>query len=857
MNTNLVKNRLHESIADAVLNELYRGVGNYYYYLGRPLNWFDPDDLPEQPKDHVVYENGVRRDIIGLTKINPNDVSPVIKRIDWEAGRVYDMYDDQYGSGLVGINLVSGGIGYTTPPEVVITGDGYGAVGEAIISGGQVIEIRLIRSGYEYSEPPTIELVDGGGQGAQAEAVMAAPVNKADPLQDTNFYVLTEDFNVYKCLDNNNKGLSTTKPTGIQTQPFETTDGYVWKYMYTIPVALRERFLAVDLMPVTTALTQQFYSGGTIRNVRVDTMGSGYTFANATVVGNGHQEKDVYFFNGAVIESPGSGYVDGEELIVEDPLPTTDWEQSKFVYRGTMVKYETRIYEAENTGELGSTPPSHNVGSVYNGGVVLNYYGRTASGRIQVTSGEITGLEFDGQLQQINVTNGGTGYTTIPNISFLGTVNCVADAIMSEGRLQAVQIIATDYDLTTAPSVIVGDEWEESTSLTIGDQVFVSDRLYTCVTAGTTGTTAPTHTTGTETNGTTELEYAGEAAKATATLQFGEGYKTPLPEVSVDTAAGTGAVLTAQTSKSSAILQPIIQGGQVVDINVINGGVAYTTAEVQITGDGTGASATVDLSIGDIDSQQANVELSAIDGQISTIVPTSNGYGYNSAAVEIEGDGTGAEATAIVENGRVVRVTLNSRGKGYSWVNVKITGDGFGAKARAILPPIGGHGSDSIKELYCDTLMFFKDISYDRYQGFSVGNEYRQVGIIKNPRAKNGTRNRGTFFTSPLGSCCYAATSAAFGGVALEKDQELKDSEGNRYVVVEIDGDRLLLQDVDNNGIENGTALYTSEDIPVPLTDIVEPQIDKFSGDLLFIDNRMPFAPSSEEIINVRTVLQF
>ena len=58
-----------------------------------------------------------------------------------------------------------------------------------------------------------------------------------------DFYVLTDDFNVYKCLFNNNGGASTEKPTGVDVDPFLTSDGYVWKFMYYIPLALRNKFL--------------------------------------------------------------------------------------------------------------------------------------------------------------------------------------------------------------------------------------------------------------------------------------------------------------------------------------------------------------------------------------------------------------------------------------------------------------------------------------------------------------------------------------------------------------------------------------------------------------------------------------
>ena len=70
--------------------------------------------------------------------------------------------------------------------------------------------------------------------------------------QDTNllnddFYVMTEDYNVYKCLFNAGNTASTTKPTGVATTPFTTADGYIWKYMYTVTTARALKSLTNDL----------------------------------------------------------------------------------------------------------------------------------------------------------------------------------------------------------------------------------------------------------------------------------------------------------------------------------------------------------------------------------------------------------------------------------------------------------------------------------------------------------------------------------------------------------------------------------------------------------------------------------
>lgn len=72
-------------------------------------------------------------------------------------------------------------------------------------------------------------------------------------LYTKNFYVavLTGSvYNVYKCLFNNNGGLSTVGPSVISATPSTYVDGYVWQYMYTIDSANWTKFASTSYMPV-------------------------------------------------------------------------------------------------------------------------------------------------------------------------------------------------------------------------------------------------------------------------------------------------------------------------------------------------------------------------------------------------------------------------------------------------------------------------------------------------------------------------------------------------------------------------------------------------------------------------------
>jgi hypothetical protein len=76
-------------------------------------------------------------------------------------------------------------------------------------------------------------------------------------LFGTQFYIMNGEYNVYKCLFNNNTP-SSVEPSGIKIDsPIVTSDGYVWKYMYSIPEQLRY-FIDDDLMPVDRISTKGY-----------------------------------------------------------------------------------------------------------------------------------------------------------------------------------------------------------------------------------------------------------------------------------------------------------------------------------------------------------------------------------------------------------------------------------------------------------------------------------------------------------------------------------------------------------------------------------------------------------------------
>lgn len=117
---------------------------------------------------------------------------------------------------------------------------------------------------------------------------------------NTKFFIVTKDYNVYKCINNNNNSPSLVEPTSINFgSTVETSDGYVWKYMYTVPDSDQLRFVTSSFIPVKTLpaddgslqwKVQENARDGAIFHIKVENGGSGYVDANTvsvTITGDG------------------------------------------------------------------------------------------------------------------------------------------------------------------------------------------------------------------------------------------------------------------------------------------------------------------------------------------------------------------------------------------------------------------------------------------------------------------------------------------------------------------------------------------------------------------------------------------
>ena len=211
----------------------------------------------------------------------------------------------------------------------------------------------------------------------------------------------------------------------------------------------------------------------------------------------------------------------------------------------------------------------------------------------------------------------------------------------------------------------------------------------------------------------------------------------------------------------------------------------------------------------------------------------------------------------VLYNNTISYITVQTPGTLYTYANVSITGDGSNANVTAILSPVGGHGSDPVKELFADTLMFTSTINNEKNHGINVQNDYRQFGIIKDIKKHNS----GESFTGIHGSASYLLTMDTVNGLARDTIlTHIANNSKRSFEIVEVisSTNQLLVQDKNNHDIQIGDELTEeASNLAYTVTAISNPpDINKFSGDLLYIDNRTSVSHSAQQLVTLRTVIK-
>jgi hypothetical protein len=245
----------------------HRNIDNFLETVKNQSVYFgfsNPTDvtIPTTPKDSNDSNFSVKEQMIFAKKISYSNCSKVIRNYKWVYGTIYSGYDSAsdineltsiltfstatasatISSGkIVAISITNPGSKYSSTPGVTITGDGSSAAATATMSNGYIVGIEVTNQGSGYTSA-TITIDDPNAQ-----------LNTAtNPITVYPFYVINSGNKVYKCLNNNNYSQSTIEPSSTSITPETTSDGYEWKYMYTLSDSSIDKFYTSNWVPVKT-----------------------------------------------------------------------------------------------------------------------------------------------------------------------------------------------------------------------------------------------------------------------------------------------------------------------------------------------------------------------------------------------------------------------------------------------------------------------------------------------------------------------------------------------------------------------------------------------------------------------------
>jgi len=311
----------------------------------------------------------------------------------------------------------------------------------------------------------------------------------------------------------------------------------------------------------------------------------------------------------------------------------------------------------------------------------------------------------------------------------------------------------------------------------------------------------------------------------------------------------------------------------------------------------------------------------AVDGGLKVVVIQNRGVGLGTAnrtytRVPIKGDGSGAECTVVVNaDQQIGSVDITNQGSGYTFGTVDIVAGGLPRpdsypQLDVIIPPTGGHGSDIYKELGATNALVYSRIENDSENpDFITGNQIARIGILENPKAFGSS----SILTLDKASAAYAMrlTGTGYSSATFTPDAIITQTTGTGVTAIGkvisyeqttgvlkywqdrtmagfttvgaatttpiygFNADRFTA-DISDGGSVNITGGSISLGINTSFdglstsinnktyylgqtftSGLSNPEVKKYSGNMLYIDHRPAITRSSNQKEDIKVILQF
>ena len=254
---------------------------------------------------------------------------------------------------------------------------------------------------------------------------------------------------------------------------------------------------------------------------------------------------------------------------------------------------------------------------------------------------------------------------------------------------------------------------------------------------------------------------------------------------------------------------------------------------------------------------------------IERIEITNVGQNYSgNPTVTITGDGQSATVLTadITKSGNTITaITMAQARKGtnYTVAQVSITGgSGSLATARAVISPPAGHGVDPVHELGAFYVGLNTLLTGTESGDLVVGQDFRQVSLIKNP--KNYASPQAAATAGTLRALYYLDLTGSNPTNNFILDAIVTGAGGAKAFITEIDATngRLYYHQNSKTGYKafvNGETISGAGGGTATLDNpaVVGPEVLGDSGQMIFLENRSPINRSSNQTEDIKVIIEF
>jgi hypothetical protein len=287
-------------------------------------------------------------------------------------------------------------------------------------------------------------------------------------------------------------------------------------------------------------------------------------------------------------------------------------------------------------------------------------------------------------------------------------------------------------------------------------------------------------------------------------------------------------------------------------------------------------------------STDATVSGDAVDGALDVVrITAGSGYTDGTYYSPIDGDGANGIVKIVVSGNSIAAqgssgTNIYAGGTGYRFATVDLgnvfsdtglssaanIGSGSGGAVEPIISPKGGHGKDAVHELGAHFVMTNIKLEQNEGSDFTIANDFREVGIIKDPFNFGTT----TVSTASTARQTFSVTLTGAPTKPYEIDEKITQSTtGAIGKVVEFDASNNIIyyqqERYANYGIAaNGNVIAFSGSNVITggtsgavgtASSYANPELQPDSGKVIYIENRRPISRASDQTEDIKIVVEF